>query len=139
MSRIRRPETVTIALPHGGDWIIVKKHLTAGEARHAVARSVKRMEAGVRAELDPEQAGLSQVVEYLLDWSHTDADGKAIDIRRKSDAEKQAAILALDPEDFVDILKAVQAHDDAMEAERIAEKNPQGGEITSSPISESAA
>ena len=38
---------------------------------------------------------------------------------------------ALDPESFTEVLNAVGAHDDAMEKERVAEKNAQAGAIAS--------
>jgi hypothetical protein len=49
-----------------------------------------------------------------------------------------AAVLdALDPDSFREIRDAIDAHEAAMVEERIAAKNPQGGEIPSSAISPS--
>jgi hypothetical protein len=137
-SRMRRPETVRLEISQG-DWIMVKKHLTAGEARHIFARMIRRQEYGRRAEMEPEMAGLSQVVGYLLDWSLTDPDGKVIRVRDQDEAAIQAALLSIDPEAFQEIQAAVDAHDERMRAEREAEKNGQGGESTSSATSASAA
>ena len=76
MSRFLKPELVRIDLTLG-DWILIKKRLTAGEQRRVFARMVKTMKAGEGIEIDPERAGLSNLVEYLVDWSFTDVTGAA--------------------------------------------------------------
>jgi hypothetical protein len=105
-----------------GDWILCKKRLTAGEQRRIFTRQMKTMVAGEKVELNPQQVGLSQMVEYLVDWSITDSDGKPVVIRDQSPAFVESALEMLDIESFNEILKAVQDHEAAMTVERELEK-----------------
>ena len=84
-SRYRKQEEVRLELT-GGDWLLVRKHLTAGEERDAHAKVIKAgtMRSGERPELDLEHLGIAQAVSYLIDWSITDADDKPIRIRDAS-------------------------------------------------------
>lgn len=137
-SRMRRPEDVRIAL-NDDDWIVVKKFLTAGEERQMNARLIKRIIPGERPELDPLQVGLSQVAEYLLDWSILDADGTPVIIRGRAVEVKLATINDLPVEKYDEIYAAVMAHIEAMRALLEKEKNVPAGETASSPTSVSAA
>lgn len=121
-SRMRRPEDVRLTLPSDEDWILVKKHLTAGEHRRAQVRVIKSLSPGEKMELDPEQVGLTLVLAYMLDWSILDAEGRPIIIRDQSEDKLRAALTDLDPEKFAEIVDAVTAHDAAMVTERAQEK-----------------
>lgn len=132
-SRMRRPDTALLNISRG-DWLLVRKHLTAGEHR-AMCRSWMKPGVTNSDQIDPINVGWGKIVAYLLDWSFTDADDKPIVIRDKSPKEIGAAIDNLPPDDFKEVLDAIEAHDDAMQAERAAEKNAQAGESASSPIS----
>jgi hypothetical protein len=135
-SRMRRPETVKIDISQG-DWLLVKKHLTAGEKRGLLGRM---MGLGVRADqLDPTRVGLAKITTYLLDWSFDDMKGERLVIADQPLAVVEAALDAIDPESFTEVLKAIEAHDAAMEKARAEEKNVQGGGSESSAISASAA
>jgi len=139
-SRYRKTEEHRIDLT-GGDWLLVRKHLTAGEERDAQARVIRAssFKAGERPELDLEHIGIAQAVAYLIDWSITDADDKRIDIRDQPYAFVFAALRNQTPESLREILEAVQAHDAAMAAERDHQKKlPAGGSVPS-PTSTSAA
>jgi hypothetical protein len=118
-SRFVVPDTVRIDIS-GGDWIVVKKQLTAGEERDVFARLVKPLSTHVnggaptfdpRLELDSLQTGLSQVLAYLLDWSLTDADGKPVIIRGQPIAAVTSFLNALDLDSFAEIVAVVQRHD----------------------------
>ena len=137
MSRFVRPETVKLDLS-AGDWILVKKRLTAGEQRHAFARIVKRMELGEKTQIDPEATGLASMVAYLLDWSLCDDTGAGVPIRDQPSSLVEAALLALDPESFREIHDAIQAHGDRVRALLEDEKKRTAGGTASSPISTSA-
>lgn len=128
--QIRRPEPVRLELSNG-TWISVKKHLNAGEQRRVFAKIILKMEAGKTVELDPEQAGLSICVEYLLDWNVMDADGKPLVVRDQPASVKQAALQLLEPEDFEEIRDAIQKHDELMKLERMMEKKVPAGASTS--------
>lgn len=126
--RMRRPEVVRLPLSDG-DWLEVKKYLTAGEQR-AIFR--RMMRDGITGEqIDSVRVGWSKMIGYLLDWSIKDFDGKPVPIAGKSEEEIGAALDALDVPSFREILQAVEAHEDAMTKEIEAEKQRPTIEIAS--------
>lgn len=124
-SRIRRPETTTLDISCG-DTLTVRRHLTAGETRH-MFEHMQRVGPDGEASIDPMRVGLEKAVGYLVDWTITDADDQPIPIRGQTRDFIIDALDSLDPEDYAEIVKAVDAHDDAMGAERRAQKNGRGG------------
>ena len=126
MSRFVRPESVRLELPDGsGDWILVKKRLTAGEERRATARIFKASPVGQPMQLDYEQTGIAKIVAYLLEWSLTDDTGAVVPIRDQPAEVVEAAVLGLDPLSFKDVHNLIAAHETAQFAELEAEKkNP---------------
>jgi hypothetical protein len=137
MSRFVRPETEKLEIS-GGDWLLVKRRLTAGEERHAFARIVKRMSIGERPELDPEATGLNKIVAYLLDWSLRDDEGAIVPIREQPANVVEAAILSLDPGSFREIHDAIAAHESRQAAALEDEKKRTDGGPRLSVISGSA-
>lgn len=129
------PETKRLALP-GGQFIDVKKRLTYGEDRAAHAAIIKEMRQDGRITPDMEMIELAQVAAYLVDWSLADGSGTPVEI--DTEAKKIAALQALAPEKFALIKEAIDAHVDAAEKARSAEKNGQAGGNTSSTTSPSA-
>jgi len=129
-NRFVKPQTVRLDLSDG-DWIEVKKELNAGEHRRVFGRLVKDMRAGERAQLDPEQVGLTKVVEYLVAWS-LENNGKPVEIT-------EGAINSLDAQTFDEIVKAIDEHETRVDAEIEARKNDTGGDKASSPTSPSVA
>lgn len=120
-----RPEVVRLALSDGR-WIDVKKRLNAGESRKMFARVVTDMTPGEKPKLDPEQVGLTKLVAYLLGWSFTDDDGKPVPF-------SLAAIDNVDTDLYSEMIKAVDAHEDAQDKAREQAKNVTGrGETASS-------
>src|SRR5262245_1132435 len=137
MSRFVRPESDKLDLSHG-DWVLVKRRLTAGEQRRAFARTVKRMQVGEATQLDPEAIGLSVMVVYLLDWSLTDDSGQVVLIRDQPESAVESALLQLDPDSFREISDAIDAHVQAQQIERENEKKVQDGAPRFPQISRSA-
>jgi len=131
-SRIRRPETLRLALTRG-DWIVVKKHLTAGETRRVFRRMIRKGATG--DEIDSLQVGLSKMVVYLVDWSITDADDQPVIIRGQSEDVVADVLEMLDVDSFSEILKAIEAHERTMEDEREEEKKTGTGNSRSDPTS----
>jgi len=127
-SRYRKQEEVRLELTEG-DWLLVRKHLTAGEERDAHARVIKAgtMRTGEKPELDLEHLGIAQAVSYLIDWSITDADDKPIRIRDQPYAFIAAALRNQTPESLREILDAIQTHDTAMTEAREQEKKLPAG------------
>lgn len=124
--RFVQPDIVRLVLSDG-DWIDVKRELNAGEQRRVFSRLVKTLHFNERAELDPEQVGRTKVVEYLIGWSLTDQAGKPVPV-------SDAAVDNLDAETFAEIVKVVDAHEDAVTATREQEKNARGDTSKSSVI-----
>lgn len=129
-NRFVKPRTVRLDLSDG-DWIEVKQELNAGEYRNVMARQMKSMVMGERAELDPAQVGLAKIVEYLVEWSFKDGD-KPVPVT-------ESAITSLDADSFNEIREKIDAHEEAVESAMEARKNGQAGEKASSPISPSVA
>jgi len=138
-SRFRKPETIRLPLEEG-DWLLVRKYLTAGEERGATARVFKdgTMKPGEKPDLDYRHLELSQAIAYLLDWSLTDADDQPIVIRDQPYEFVHAALEAMESFSLREILNAIQAHDAAMTAEREHQKKVRAGGNVSDPISTSA-
>jgi hypothetical protein len=117
MSRFLKPEIVRINLT-GGDWITVKRQLTAGEQRRAFARTVKTVKAGAPLELDLEKAGLATLVEYLIDWSFTDEAGKAVVIRDTPADIVMDILNNLDADSYQEITDAINTHEKSVADEK---------------------
>lgn len=118
--RYRRPETKRLDISQG-DHLVVKKHLTAGEQRAVFARMMRTDGESI----DRTKVGISKMAEYLLDWSFEDAEGNPVVILGKSPDDVLRALDELPPEDFQEVLKAIEAHEADMEKERADAKNEQ--------------
>lgn len=119
MSWFVKPETVQIDLPEG-QWIEVKKRLTHGEERRALASLYTEVRADGRITPNVEMLGKSEVMAYLVEWSLRDDEGKPI--RIDTDAKRSAALDLLDPDKFQVISEAITAHVEAMKAQRELDK-----------------
>lgn len=143
-ARMRRPATEKLHISQG-DWLDVKKYLTTGEFREWMRFAEKANGDGI----DKWNYGLGKVAVYLTDWSIGDADGNRIEIAEdiqlnafpvfRISNKLVTALNALPIEDWTEILKAVEAHEDAIAKEREAEKNAQATGSASSPTLPSAA
>lgn len=129
MSWFVKPETVRVDLP-GGQWLELKKQLTVGEERKQMAALVKEVRADGRMTPDFEMVGKAEVLAYLVDWSLTGEDGKAV--RIDTDARKAAAVDLLHPDKFRVIADAVSAHVKAQGDASEQEKNDQSSGGTAS-------
>lgn len=131
-SRVVLPDDLQLPISHG-DWLRVKKRLNAGENKQMIRRGMGAEGRG----FDSIEAGTAKVLAYLLDWSLKGPDGQVIPIRDQSASVQEAALDAIDPESYTEILRAIEAHELAMAAERAAVKNGPDGEKKSSAISPS--
>jgi hypothetical protein len=82
--------------------------------------------------LEPEQVGLTKIVEYLVGWSFTDGEGRPVDL-------SEGAINNLDQDTYREISEAIDAHEATITAEREARKNGKVGTRPSEAISASVA
>jgi len=133
-NRFVQPETVRLDIGDG-DWIEVKKRLTSGEARRAYTGIIKNATQDGKFAFDMNVLGRQELLAYLVEWSLIGLDGKRVPI--DTEARKEAAVDALDQDDFKTIDDAVTAHIAAMEAERADAKKLRDGANTSSAISPS--
>jgi len=117
MSRFVKPDVVRLNLT-GGDYIVVKRQLTAGEQRRVFAKTAKTVKAGQPIEIDLEKAGISNLVEYLVDWSFTDQDGKPVPIKDMPSEYVVDVLNSLDADSFQEITDAINAHERAVDEEK---------------------
>lgn len=125
MSRFVRPDTDTLSISQG-DTLVVKRRLNAGERRAMFAAMYMETSDGA-LKVNPIKTGLSTILAFLLDWSFRDDAGKPVVIRDQPTDVVTAALDALEPESFEEVLRAVEAHETAMTAQREQAKNDQGG------------
>lgn len=111
MARLRlvNPEVSRIDLGDG-EWIEVRRELTAGEQRRAMTRMISSVDMAGRMTPNMEQLGKTEVIAYLLDWSLRDANDKPV-------AVSEAAVDALSPESFKVIADAVESHIQSVESD----------------------
>jgi hypothetical protein len=120
----------------GGDTLTVKRYLTAAEFRELVRASTKPIHLNggrngasgdLSLEIDPTESGLATVLAYLLDWTFTDFDNRPIVIRDQPRAAVRAALDIIDADSYMEVQRAIQAHDTAMRAFADAEKKIPSG------------
>jgi hypothetical protein len=121
-----QPDIVRITLSDG-KYIDIKKELTAYEYRSVFAGLVKDMRAGEKITLDPEKVGITKVMAYLLGWSFTNK-GQPVEI-------SEGAVNNLHRDIYAEISKAIDTHEEQIEAEREARKNEKAGTPPSAAIS----
>lgn len=135
MSRFVRPDVTKLKIS-GGDTLVVKRRLNAGEQRAAFARMATAAADG-SLHVNRLQVGHAMVLAYLVDWSLTDDSGKVVEIRDRPIEAIEAALNALDSESYTEIKTAIEDHDAAIREAREQEKNGPDGANESSAISPS--
>lgn len=132
-SRFVRPETIRLSISCG-DFLVVKKRLSAGEQRAVYARMFINLPDG-SLRPNPLQAGLALITAYLVDWTLTDDQGQLVPIRNLSIDDLEKVLDRLDLATFVEIRDRIQQHEEAMVTERDAEKKtpPGAASETTSP------
>jgi hypothetical protein len=121
MSRCRFVQPDLVRLPlSDGDYIDVKRELNAGEQRRVFSRMVRDMTPGEKLTLKADEVGRTKLSEYIVGWSFTDVDGKPVPV-------SDSAIDNLDTDTYAELVKAIDAHEEAQNTTREAErKNPSG-------------
>lgn len=138
MSRFVHPASVVLTLSQG-DSLTVKARLNTGEERAMFSRMYRPPDADGRSHIDPMQTNMARVLAYLLDWTLVDDAGQLVEIRDRPAAAIEDTLNALDPEDFSEIRKAIDAHIARTEAERADKKKVAPGAPAFSAISTSLA
>jgi hypothetical protein len=146
MSRFVKPETVRVDLSDG-DWLLLKRQLTAGEMRalftrllQPIATSPGELMSGHDAALrvDATQASLGTILAYLVDWSFTDDEGRPVVVRGQAPEIVASILDNLSGDAFAEVWQAVEAHEVQQRREREARKANPTGAGASQPISASA-
>jgi len=124
VSHFVRPETrvLPLVLDDGShETITVRRRLNAGEQRAMFHRMYI---AGVDGKLrvNPLGTAMATVTAFLLDWTLCDDDGARVEIAGLSPDELTSHLDALDPETFVAIRDAIDAHAEGEERARRDEK-----------------
>src|SRR5262245_15946049 len=130
--QIVQPQIVRLPLADG-QWVDVKARLNHGEHTALYQRLyVETPDGDLRR--DPMAWADSLIAAYLIDWSALD-----LPIRGASVADVLSALKVIDHDDFVEIKDAVEAHVNAIAAERAEKKRARIGGGASLPISASPA
>lgn len=119
--RFVQPDVVRLDLSDG-DWLDVRKELSTGEVRRAMAKTIKSMRPDGRIEPDLEMLGRAEIAAYIIDWSFVDAQDKRVPY-------SDAALDNLTQDAYNEIEAAVRKHIADGEAER---KNARGGSSSTS-------
>lgn len=127
---IRKPESIRLSLSQG-DWIEVRKYLTAGDTRRMYWRMMRTGTGGgmTPERIDPLLVDVAKITAYILNWSVTDADDRPIDISGPEAEATIASVLdVMDPDRFREIADAIAAHEAARDEEkkRITGVTPSG-------------
>jgi hypothetical protein len=127
---IVRPDTAVLPLSHGKT-ITVRRRLNAGEER----RLYQRTKASSGGTWDSLEYAFQMVVAYLLDWHDPNSPSESI---REVDVDTLSRIIdSRDPDDFLEIKFAIEAHRAAMVKEREDEKKTAATTLNGGPISHS--
>lgn len=134
MDRFVRPHPVRLHIS-AGDFIDVKKRLNAGEHQDYLSRLLPYQTPGEKPSLDTRQVATGKVLAYLLGWSLTD-DGRPVSYSLDlPEADRISLLNSLDIDTFREIREAIDAHEEAEDQARAAEKNGRGSETASPAIS----
>lgn len=142
-SRVVRPDTERLEISNG-DWLVVKKRLTAGDQQDGFERSYLKNADGTyvvspegRRVVSPSATKMSEITSYLVDWSLVDLEGKPLEIRGKTITEVESMLRALDADSYKEIYEAIDNYDTKQAQARLAQKKILSGESKSSEISPS--
>jgi len=119
--RFVQPDVVRLDLSDG-DWVDVRKELSNGEVRRAMAKTIKSLRPDGQIEPDLEMLGRAEIASYLVDWSFVDGNDKRVPF-------SDAALDNLTQDAYTEIEQAVRAHIARGEDER---KNARGGSSSTS-------
>lgn len=117
-------ERLTLA---GGEWVDVKQELSAGEQADLFGKIAKDYTAGEKLTLKPELVARSRLVAYLVGWSFTSREGRAIPV-------SAAAIYNLRQDVQAEIIAALDEHEAKQKALREDEAKNLVGASGSNPV-----
>uniref|UniRef100_A0A6M3J9E1 Tail assembly chaperone n=1 Tax=viral metagenome TaxID=1070528 RepID=A0A6M3J9E1_9ZZZZ len=113
-----------------GQFIDVKKQLSHGESDDMFDRMAPYVVPGQPVQMKSREVRTAKVFSYLVGWSLM-RHGKPVPMGPEvPDSERLGAINALAPERFTEIFKAIDAHEDRVEALTKNEPNGASAEET---------
>jgi hypothetical protein len=119
-----RPESIPLSIS-GGHTITIKKRLNHGEREDMYTRWAPFVEPGQPVHFDRREVRTSKVLTYLIGWTLKDDGGVPVPMSPQLDEqERLATIRSLDPDRFLEIHTAIEAHEDAYDE---AKKNALAG------------
>jgi hypothetical protein len=131
---VKREETVRLELSDG-DWIDIRRHLTVGEERDIVSRSVREVKPDGSYQLDNQTFSYLAAAIYIVGWSFLGVDGQPIKWPITKSLEARVDVLRnLDRQTLEEIEAALTAYKEREEAL----KNVPDGGTPSEAISPSA-
>jgi hypothetical protein len=126
MSRPRgvTPERVRLPLSDG-DYVDVKRYLTAGEYRKLLYDQFTNAPVGEKVTLDYAKIGTSKLLAYILGWSFVsvvDQQPIPYDPQDPEELRRSALDDLLDPDTYRELIAAVTAHEEREAAALEAQK-----------------
>lgn len=125
---------IPVRLPlAGGQYIDVRKRLTHGETEDMYARIMPH-----GFDIDRREVRTAKIVAYLTGWSLTLGDKPVPMSPDLPEQTRRDTIRSLDPDRAFEIYKAIEAHEQATDEERAAQKKilnggPDAPETSTSP------
>lgn len=142
-SRVVSPDVDRLDISNG-DWLLVKKRLSAGDQQDGFERAYLKNPDGSyvlspegKMIVSPANSRMSIITSYLVDWSLVGLDAKPLNIRGVGIAMVEAMLRALDSDSFKEIYEAIDSYDTKQAAARAAQKKILNGAAESSKISPS--
>jgi len=128
MARCRfvQPEVDRLQLSEG-DYIDIKRELSAGEHNDLMGDLIEDYTAGEKVKLKPKEVNRARLRAYIVGWSFTDPAGRPVPVSPSS-------IYNLDQETQTEIVAAIDAHEDGRKAQREDERKNFTGVSGSSPV-----
>jgi len=135
-SRFVQPQTTILTLGNG-DTLVVRRRLNVGEQRASYrlcSDVVEQPDGTVKLVPNPLMIGMAKVAAYLVDWNLAGDDEP---IRGLDLAQRIAVLDNMDPASFDELKTAVDAHESAAVADRLAEKKILTGSTNADPTLDS--
>jgi hypothetical protein len=116
--RVVRPAVVRLALSDG-DYLDVKRELTAGEYHHLLASVAPPQDIGRLPQLQPLNFGMARVIAFVVGWSFTGLDDHPLPYSLElPEADRLATLRSLDSDTFREIITALDAHEEQQDREK---------------------
>jgi hypothetical protein len=125
--RVVAPEEVRLTLSEG-DYVDVKKVLNAGEYRKLIYDQFKDSD-GYTVTIDHAKVGIAKLLAYILGWSFVGLNNQPVPYAPDQPEEiRRATLDALDQDSYLELIAAINAHEEAQDAALAAKKKARSTE-----------